>query len=680
MYCLFVVPPFHQPSNPAIGVSTLLTQVRNMGFKSKILYENISLLKDLSLPVYNFITSNSASMTLLLGDFIYALLRMPQNGRKDAINRYLQEIVAENLLDHPRVINAYKDFILKTIPIIEQASLHTVGRILAEDPDVIGFTIGAYQLNAGLYLAKKIKEAAPEKQVWFGGAYCAGQVGYHLLQYFPFIDMMFTGESEKSLAAALKNLEKGELTPEINGVVTRAMSDQGKEYPSEKLYPQLVEDLDELPIPDYSDYVDAINKVDEAKGIKPYLLMETSRGCWWAQKGPCYFCGLNMQTKAFRTKSAGRVLQEISHHIQKYGITRFVMVDNVLNNHFVQDLFPLFKTGFKNLQIFYEARCHLSKEELGILRDAGVSVIQAGVEALDHELLALLHKGTHSWQNLQVIKWCEELDIHIKYNLLYAIPGESGEAYSRVLDLTKSIHHLKPPTPTRIHLDKNSVYDLEGQRFGIHKNGVNPPAFTHCFPEKHIDPLLIVHNFTNSIENLDSSVPILWAELIDEIWAWHDDYYNKRKILAYKINDGLVRISDNRFFEEIQYYELDEVESAIHIFCDAARSKESILEGMTIFSEEEINQALEQLCARKIIYQLEGRYISLAVKENQEIGSCKRSKRNFKDESYPVFQEILETSKDFPWLYKNSSNFFGFKYRHKHLFDNPETKGAQGEE
>lgn len=680
MYCLFVVPPFQQPSNPAIGVSNLLTLVRNMGFKSKILYENISLLQDLSLPVYSFITSNSASMTLLLGDFIYALLRMPQNEREDAINRYLKEIVAENLLNHPRVINAYKDFLVKTLPILEQAGLHTVRRILAEDPDIIGFTIGAYQLNASLYLAKKIKEAAPQKQVWFGGAYCAGRVGYHLLQYFPFIDMMFTGESEKSLEAALNNLGKGKPAERINGVVTRVMTDKDKEYPGNKLCPQLVENLDELPIPDYADYFDAINKVDAAKGIKPYLLMETSRGCWWAQKGPCYFCGLNMQTKAFRTKSAGRVLEEISHHIEKYGISRFVMVDNVLNQHFIKELFPLLKNAFNNLQIFYEARCNLSREELAILHDAGVSVIQAGVEALDYEVLNLLHKGTHSWQNLQVIKWCEELDIHIKYNLLYAIPREPGDAYRRVLALMKNIHHLKPPTPTRIHLDGNSVYDLEGKRFGIHKNGVNPPSFAHCFPEKHIDPMLIVHNFSNSIENFDASLPILWAGFIDEIWAWHDDYFNKRKKLSYKINDGRVRIADNRFHEEVQYFELDEVESAIHIFCDAARSKESILESMPLFSDGEVNKALEQLCARNIIYQLEGRYISLSVIENQETDPAKRSKRNFKDESYPLFQEIPETSKDFPWLYKNSSNFFGFKYRHKHLFDNPETKGEQDEE
>ena len=677
MYYLFVVPPFYEPCNPAIGVSNLLTLVRSMGIKSKILYENISLLQDLSLPVYSFITGNTASTTLLLGDFIYALLRMPENEREAAINRYLKEIVAENLLDHPRVINAYKDFILKTAPILEQAGLNTVRRILAEDPDMIGFTIGAYQLNAGLYLAKKIKEAAPEKQVWFGGSYCTGQVGYQLLQYFSFIDVLFTGESEKSLEAVLQNLLKGNLTAEINGVVTRAMCDQGKEYPGEKLCPQLVEDLDELPVPDYSDYMDAISKADEAKKINPYLLMETSRGCWWAEKGPCYFCGLNMLTKAFRTKSAGRVLEEISHHIGKYGISRMVMVDNVLNQHFFKDLFPLLKTRFSNLQIFYEARCNLSKEELGILHDAGVSVIQAGVEALDHELLDLIHKGTHSWQNLQMIKWCEELDIHIKYNLLYAIPGETREVYNRVLALVKSIHHLKPPTPTRIHLDGYSVYDLESERFGIYRNGVNPASFTHCFPEQHIDPLQIVHNFSNSIKNLDPFLPILWGGLIDEICAWQEDYYKNRKILSYKIYDRLVRISDNRFSEEIQYYDLDEVESAIYIFCDTARSKESILENMTQFSTVEINEGLERLCERKVICQLEDRYISLAAKENHKTGSRKRNKRNFKDESYPIFQEVPETSKDFPWIYKNSSNFFGFKYRHKLLFDNPETKGEQ---
>ena len=675
MYILYVVPPFYELSYPAIGVSNLNTITRNMGHESKILYENISLLKDLPLSVYHFVTNNQASMTLLLGDFIYSLLRIPENEREEAINRYLEKIVAVYILDHPRVLNAYRDFLLKTIPIIEQAGLHTIRRILAEGPDVIGFTIGSYQLHASLYLAKKIKEIAPEKQIWFGGSYCTGQIGRKILEYFSYIDIVFTGESEKSLEAVLKNLKKGNLMEEVNGVVTREISNPGKEYPVEKLCPQMVEDLDELPIPDYMDYFDTLNKVDEAKGIKPYLLMETSRGCWWAQKGPCYFCGLNMQTKTYRTKSARRVLGEISGHIEKYGISRFVMVDNVLNQHFIKDLFPLLKAGFHNLKLFYEVRSSLSKDELGTLHEAGVNLIQVGVEALDHELLDLLHKGTHPCQNIQIIKWCEELDIHIIYNLLYAIPGESKEAYRRVLALMKNIHHLRSPSPSRLHLDRDSVYDLESERFGIQKNGVNPTAITHCFPEQHIDPLLIVHNYSNSIKNLDRSLPVLWAELIDEIWAWQEDYYKKNKILSYKIKDGIVYICDDRFSNEKQYHTLDEVESAIFIYCDTGRSKEAILKNTTLFSTNDINKGLERLCERKLVYPLDDRYISLAVKENQGQEIRQRSKRNFKSESYPSFQDIPEISKDFPWIYKNSAKFFGFKYRYKHLFEQTVTEG-----
>lgn len=679
MYYLFVVPPFQEPTNPAIGVSNLLSLTREMGFKSKILYENISLLQDLSLPVYNFIIGSAPSPTLLIGDFIYALLGMPEDRREDAINRYLKEIISEMLVNHPRIINAYKDFILKTMPVIEQAGVRTIERILAEDPDIVGFTIGANQLNAGLYLAKKLKEAVPKKQVWVGGSYCTGKVGYQLLKYFPFIDVMFTGESEKSLEAALKSFEYGEIA-QINGVVTRQMCDAGEEIPEEKLCPQLVENLDELPIPDYSDYVDAIKKTGVADKIKPNLLMETSRGCWWAQKEPCYFCGLNMQTKKYRSKSAGRVLEEISQHIDKYGIYRIIMVDNVLNQRFFKDLFPSLKDRFKDLMIYYEVRCHLSKEELGILHDAGVKVVQGGVEALDYEMLELLHKGTHSWQNIQFIKWCEELDINIKYNLLYAIPRESTQMYRRVLKLLKCIHHLRPPTPARIHLDAGSVYDLELSRFGICKTGVNPAALNHCFPEEHIDPMLITHNFANGFINLDESLPVLWGEFIDEIGAWNDDYYRKHKILSYKIMGSLVRIADNRFSEETQYYEFDEAESAVLIFCDGAHTKESIMEGLGNFPPERIRDALERLCGLKIIYQLEDRYISLAVRNNQEMGSLKRSKRNIKDESYPLFQEVPETSKDFPWIYKNCINFFGFKYRHKRLFDNTVTSGGQNGE
>ncbi|MFA6807563.1 MAG: RiPP maturation radical SAM C-methyltransferase [Eubacteriales bacterium] len=664
MYILYVVPPFYELSNPAIGISNLCTLTEKMGYETKIFYENIRLLEDLPLPVYHFIANNQASMTLMLGDFIYALLRIPESEIKETIDSYLKNVVAEFLLDHPRVINAYRKFIIKMISIVQQAGSRTVTRILAEKPDIIGFTIGAYQLNASLYLAQRIKEIASDKMIWFGGSYCTGEVGYQLLKYFPCIDVVFTGEAEKPLEAVLKNMKNGNFPTDVNGVLTRNI---GSKCHLEKLCPQLEDDLDELPVPDYSYYVETLKEVPEARAIKPYLLMETSRGCWWAQKSPCNFCGLNMQTKKFRTKSARRILEELSEYMKKYGITQFAMVDNVLNRDFFRVLFPEVKAKFEDIKLFYEVRCNLSREELVILHDAGVNFIQAGVEAVDNELLDLMHKGTNSCQNLQVIKWCEELDVYIAYNFLYAIPGESREAYRRVIALTKNIHHLRPPRAARIHLDRGSSYDLESERFGIVRTGV-PPAVTYCFPEKHIDPLLIVHSFSSEIRNQDPSLPIMWAEFVDEIEAWRKDYYKNCRILSYKMDDGQVLIHDSRF-SEMQCYELSKAESAVFMYCDFGCSREMIRENIKPFSTEEINKALDQLCEKKIVYFLNGKYISLAVKEKEKQGQeiPARSRENFKNESYPEFKEIPEISKDFPWIYENTGKLFGINYRHKQL-------------
>src|SRR3954465_271775 len=45
--------------------------------------------------------------------------------------------------------------------------------------------------------------------------------------------------------------------------------------------------------------------------LRPLMLIETARGCWWGAKNHCTFCGLNGETMGFRAKSADRVMTEI---------------------------------------------------------------------------------------------------------------------------------------------------------------------------------------------------------------------------------------------------------------------------------------------------------------------------------------------------------------------------------
>ena len=69
--------------------------------------------------------------------------------------------------------------------------------------------------------------------------------------------------------------------------------------------------LDDLPVPDFSDYFRDLAASGAQADVVPVLLFETARGCWWGAKSHCTFCGINGGAMAFRAKSQARALDEL---------------------------------------------------------------------------------------------------------------------------------------------------------------------------------------------------------------------------------------------------------------------------------------------------------------------------------------------------------------------------------
>jgi hypothetical protein len=116
------------------------------------------------------------------------------------------------------------------------------------------------------------------------------------------------------------------------------------------------------------------------------------------------------------------------------------------------------------------------------LRAAGVTMIQPGVESLSDHVLELMRKGTTGLRNVQLLKWCAELGVEPRWNLLYGFPGEVAEDYDLTARLVRAIWHLSPPTGCGpIRLDRFSPYHEDPAAFGM--IGVRPMApFRHLYP------------------------------------------------------------------------------------------------------------------------------------------------------------------------------------------------------
>ena len=155
-------------------------------------------------------------------------------------------------------------------------------------------------------------------------------------------------------------------------------------------------DLNQSPAPDYDGYFLETERILQETGIKvpfDYLSFEGSRGCWWGQKSHCLFCGEAFgnpeESMRFREKDADRVISEILSLSAKYHVLRFHAVDLVISRTSRGAIFKKLKELDLGIELFFETRCDLSKEEIALMRDAKVHQIAAGHRIVIHRAVAV---------------------------------------------------------------------------------------------------------------------------------------------------------------------------------------------------------------------------------------------------------------------------------------------------
>jgi ribosomal peptide maturation radical SAM protein 1 len=117
-----------------------------------------------------------------------------------------------------------------------------------------------------------------------------------------------------------------------------------------------------------------------------------------------------------------------------------------------------------------------------LLRAAGVTGIQPGIESLSDQVLRLMRKGVRGLQNVQLLKWCLELGVQPERNFLWGFPGEAPEEYQRMAEMARWLTHLPPPTgAAKVRTDRFSPHYNEAEQFGF--INLRPlAAYRHIYP------------------------------------------------------------------------------------------------------------------------------------------------------------------------------------------------------
>ena len=597
MDIVFAVTPFGDVRRPTLGVSVLKSTLARRGFESRVEYLNMRLAEMIGLPLYSRI-ANEAAALYLIGEWFFADVVFGDEIPDE--ETYVLKLLSRTVKPGDTLVRD----VLKARQQRTEFLDYCVQRIMSFSPSVVGFPTTFQQTCGCLAVAKRLKELPDPPVVLFGGANCEGEMGRQLVDSFPWLDYVFPGEADETLPELLERLLRGKPGGTPEGVLKRGESAVPEARP--------VADMDSVARPDFDDFFDQFHELSFRKELPVSLVVETTRGCWWGAKHKCTFCGINPERLNFRRKSPRRVYDEIMYLSRRHEIQRIETADNILAMEYIDKLLPMLEG--EGLDIFFEVKSNLRHEHLVRLRAAGVNAVQPGIESLSDDILRRMNKGVTAAQNIQFLRWCEEVGIVPGWNMLAGFPGESPSEYEEMARLVPLLVHLTPPgTCTPIRLDRFSPLYDDRERLGFER--VRPAlAYYYVFPLGRRELMRVAYSFDYDYD--DGRKPLEYiGNLQREIQRWwelHPKASEEVARLDAVFEDGAVEITDTREVAVAAKHRLEGMAARIYLACDRGRAPRHLARVLRA-DEAEVRQQLAKLEEAKLTLQISDRHLSLAV-------------------------------------------------------------------
>jgi ribosomal peptide maturation radical SAM protein 1 len=544
-----------------------------------------------------------------LRDWIFAVPPFRDSPHDDeAYLTYLRE----QKVDEAEILKA--SAMRAVVPAFLERSVETV---LASEPGVVAFTVTPpfSETAPALVLSQMLKVRDASLPIVFFGGDCDGPMGAALHRGFPWVDVVVRGDAEPVLADLVKDLLVGGPIRPVPGLCYR---DDGRSI----AVPQsdAAASMDEIPTPDYDEYFERLEKtsfVDEV-GPQVRLQQETSRGCWWGEKSPCTFCGLNGTSMAYRSKSPERVVEEMSALARRYQRLDFHCVDLILDPAYLREVLPRLRDAPHDFGLFYEVKSNLRREHVALFREAGTHFLQPGIESFSTPILRLMRKGVTGLQNVRLLKWCAEYGIHVFWNIVWGIPGEPPEEYARMANAIASLTHLSAPTLCRLVLHRFSPYYERPADFALEILGPLP-WYRLVYPVGDDVLTDLAHDF--AYRYVDRRDPESYAApLLRAIEAWRAAPEGYRS-LRYRRGPGFVVVEDRRPNLPTADYTFEDREARVFLACrDGATAAEAHAElqavGIEDLDVDDVREFLDELLALRLAYEEGGRYLALPLPVN----------------------------------------------------------------
>ena len=593
-------------NRPSIQMGALKAFIRQNlpGTKVDVHHFYLSIAAAIGYDLYSIISERT-----WLAESLYAGLLYPD--RISVIDRFLDKRTSG-------IPSAKGPVFQQAFSTLKKTSARLIEREDWNSYDLAGFSICLSQLTSSLYFIREIKKKAPHLKIVAGGAACAGQMGKSLLQKFPEIDFVVSGEGELPLLNLIKSLkteEEDSSIASIPGLILR------KEGTPDKNISQ-VRDLDELPIPEYGDYFHLLKTLGTEKQFLPGIPMEISRGCWWrkhrGKKGEsgCAFCNLNLQWHGYRAKSHERIIKELDSLTDQFQVLSISFMDNLLPAKNLEGLFKGVCGLGKDFNMFSEIRAGTSCEVLAAMGAAGMREVQVGIESLSSGLLKKLNKGTTAIDNLEIMKNCEQAMMpDITGNIILNFPSSDEQDAAETMENLEFVLPFKYLKGIPFWLGYGSPVWHNHRAYGL-KRLQNHPYYKYLFPENILHGLMLMNQGYQGSVRYQAG---LWKPVRKKLREWKKTYLALHKtpgsgpVLSYLDGNNFLIIRHRRYGKDTMTHRLQGTSRKIYLFCRTQRTISQIISRFPGLGEEKIIPFLRMLVDKRIMFNEGSRYLSLAI-------------------------------------------------------------------
>jgi len=476
-----------------------------------------------------------------------------------------------------------------------------------DEYNLVGFSIVHGKMYLSLLMAKWLKELRGNiVHITVGGSRVIGNPGLTILQKFPQIDSIISGEGELALVGLLNKLSghQGVDLSTIPGISYR----QGKQLISNPN--NQISNLDELPVPWFEEYETSVRGVILKSELAPSLNIEASRGCY----NRCAFCTDVLGWKGYRIKSPEKLIREILYLTQHYKVKDYFFVDRVTPHHEWWGRFSRLLSGspiLHGISIHAEVRPTISRQHFIHMKRSNVVEMQFGCETLSSGVLESMRKNSRVIDNLHALKLAEEFQIRTSNNFMIQFPTEQQNDVNECADNIFSATPYQPfQMPHKFVLEFGSIVFCKPRLFGIFDIA---PKDMYCdYPAL---PAFLLKRYGTVTYAYKKKRYVDYRRLMAAYTAWWNDYHRWRKkgklLLAYRNLGRRGIVTDRR--NRTKTIHLNYLQNRLVQFCEDIRTWKTICERFNSYSEIDLRKEIEWLCQKHILFCDNTCYLSLPV-------------------------------------------------------------------